>query len=212
MIKYLNLITEFVNSKKRVALFYVIVFLFSLNLIPNKGNAQTLMGLDRLNFWLTASQGVTLGIDSNVLSWENLVDLSDSSLQSTVLKQPVLITQDSTLNNQPVIFFDGTDDELMNLNGHDFGALYVIAKWNGPETVFPTFNGMIARLSVSSTSTRYLFIGQNASTNLFTTTPWGSGGTSVNNQPSISLAPFNEYKLIYGETSTPVSLNDLLIG
>jgi PKD repeat protein len=174
-------------------------------------NFTNIANLPDINLWLSASNGSVYDVDSSLLYWQNIINPADSAFQATTSKQPKWIESDTILNNQPVIYFDGADDQLVNLNYHKFGAMYVIAKWNGGETVFPTYNGILARYS--SGDFPYFFIGNAGTSDLYVSgTPWGSSGIFVNQVQKKSFAPINQYKLIYGQTNSPANFNDFLFG
>jgi len=191
-----------------------ILNLIWLLLITTNLSAQSINDLDRVSMWFSASQGVELQGDSSVLSWRDIRVAADSSFQVDTLKQPKLIAYDSLLNNQPIIYFDGVSDQLINLYDHDFAAMYIVSRWSGNETTFPTFNGLIARYADPTASFKHILIGNGGSSNIYTasTVPWLNSGIYVNNQLTRDYSPLNQFKMIYAQSDSSAHYNDLLIG
>jgi len=164
-----------------------------------------------INLWLKASEGIVKDSINNILAWKNIINPNDSAFQNDFAKQPDFINGDPQIFNQPAIYFNGINDKLVNTNYHKFGSMFIISKWDGTETTFPTYNGIMAKYS--SADFIYLFIGNSGTSELYPGgNPWGATGIFVNQNQTLEFSPLNQYKIIYGKTTTPANFDDFLIG
>ncbi len=174
-------------------------------------NAQSVTNIDDLAVWYSA--------DSVHITTDNYVDtLYDKSgnerhaTQSTKSKQPQLcVCQD--LNNRCVLYFNGTSDQLVCQNDTKLGAMFVVTRWNGEETLFPTYNGFISTYTKSIYT--YIFTG-NANTSGIRSSAnnqvfWDNNEIYINNKQTTDFSPINQFKIAYGQKQEPGTCN-LLIG
>jgi PKD repeat protein len=105
-------------------LFFLFKTSFSQNILPNQ--------IPNIILWLDASNGVQQ-IANSVSQWNDQSGNSFHLTQSTLSARPVLTNSESTLNNKPVVKFDGTND-FMSV---DFGQSFV-----APNTYFLIHNNV----------------------------------------------------------------------
>jgi PKD repeat protein len=90
------------------------------------------------------ADSVILGTGQNVTQWKDLSINNYQVLQSNVGNQPILTPSIVTLNNKPVISFDGSDDYFYINANVTLGTVFIVSRWVGPETNFPDNSGLIS--------------------------------------------------------------------
>src|SRR3989339_82408 len=167
--------------------------------------------LPGINTWLAADNYVEVDGSNSVSAWENAVDITDSLFQMADGLRPLMINQNVLINNKPSLKFDGINDLLLNNNNHTFGAAFIVSRWSGTEITFPGYNGLMAANSVLSPPFPYIFIGNQGTTNMYVNEPW-QGNILVNNTIPNNYAPLDQFKILYGESSSPQSLPGFIVG
>ncbi len=171
-----------------------------------------LKNVPNINLWLSASKGVKLDANGNVESWYNLVNLKDSTFQINENKRPKFIEHDTSINNQPTIYFDGASTELINNNNITFGAMYILVQWTGDKEKFGRKNGIIAHHK-GSYDKYFIFVGGEYNTILHGDMPWNKyHDIFINKKQTYDYSPMDNYKVLYGETNSPAHYDDYVIG
>jgi PKD repeat protein len=152
------------------------------------------------SLWFSADSGVVIS-NGKISQWKDLSIYANHANQATTTDQPILSLSSATINNKPVINFDGVNDNFIISNQAKIGSMYVVANWGTSATIFPSYNTLIG--SYITHAKPFILMGsQNSSvfnTNI-TDVPFASN-LKINNVSSISFAPLNNFKIIEGEAT-----------
>ena len=161
--------------------------------------------LSGLQLWLKPEIGIQLQ-DTTINVWEDQSENSKHAYQNTNNYQPIL--SDNSLNNYQGIRFDGTDDHLFIDSSLSIGSMYLITKWNGNDTIFPGYNGLITEQS--GTTPSILIVGVHGTSNLIQ----GFFGENlyINKDQSLNFSPLQNWKIISGDNDETRMFANLVLG
>ncbi|NOZ47312.1 MAG: PKD domain-containing protein [Chlorobi bacterium] len=160
-----------------------------------------------LKVWLRADGGLVKN-DSLISVWNDQSGNVNSAFQTAdVEKQPYQIER--ALNNNPVIHFDGVNDYLEIDSAIKTGSVFIVANWTGNQNQFPLYYGLLT--GKSSSNSDILFLGNAGTKNLVSYGFFGSN-IYINNEQTLDFSPLGNYKLIYGQSSSPSEFEGLYIG
>lgn len=165
----------------------------------------TIFSINGLSLILSADSGVLLDGNNKVSKWINLADTTNSAVQSAATSRPTLITNSIGIKPSAAIRLDGIDDMMEINSSFSTSDYFVIANWGGPQSKFPSYNGLLAG------KTGYYFIIGNpvgAGTSFLINSPL----FSINNKVSNDFFPLNETKLISSKSTSSTTRTDMLIG
>jgi PKD repeat protein len=121
-------------KSKYFRLFQLVLFLSVVLLISTTVQGQIAPNhISNLSLWLRADTLLQLS-GSSVTEWDDCSGNGQNVLQATAAFQPTVISSVSSLNNNPVVRFDGVDDYLDGLDQHDLGThsntIYIVGRCN----------------------------------------------------------------------------------
>ncbi|NVO02169.1 MAG: PKD domain-containing protein [Bacteroidetes bacterium] len=149
--------------------------------------------ISNLQLWFAADSGITKDGFGKVSQWTDLSGNNNDAIQPSSSQQPLYFSND--LNQKPSVRFDGSDDLLSVNNFIPLKSIYIIANWNGNETVFPNYCSLLDRKTYSG-GWGYLFMAEGNTSNFYQ----GLFGANINinSQNNLNFSPFNNYKIISG--------------
>lgn len=164
-----------------------------------------IFSISGLSLILSADSGVLLDANNKVAKWLNLADTANSAVQSVASSRPTLVTNSVGIKPSAAIRLDGIDDMMEINSSFSTSDYFVIANWGGPQSKFPSYNGLLAG------KTGYYFIIGNpvgAGTSFLINSPL----FSINNKVSNDFSPLNQTKLISSKSTSSTTRTDMLIG
>lgn len=173
---------------------------------PSKISVVDVFSLSGMSLFLRADSEVVMDGLNHVSEWKNLVDTSQSAVQLTAGFQPTFVSSIDSINFQPAINLDGTDDILEINTPTAIAELFVFSNWDGGGSQFPDFNGII-----TGKTANIAFIGTGSQTTLFQFGVFATN-TFVNNIQTLDYAPINKFKILGGRRNSSVTFPDMQIG
>lgn len=164
-----------------------------------------IFSISGLSLILSADSGVLLDANNKVAKWLNLADTANSAVQPAASSRPTLVTNSVGIKPSAAIRLDGIDDMMEINSSFSTSDYFVIANWGGPQSKFPSYNGLLAG------KTGYYFIIGNpvgAGTSFLINSPL----FSINNKVSNDFSPLNQTKLITSKSTSSTTRTDMLIG
>lgn len=164
-----------------------------------------IFSISGLSLILSADSGVLLDANNKVAKWLNLADTANSAVQPAASSRPTLFTNSVGIKPSAAIRLDGIDDMMEINSSFSTSDYFVIANWGGPQSKFPSYNGLLAG------KTGYYFIIGNpvgAGTSFLINSPL----FSINNKVSNDFSPLNQTKLITSKSTSSTTRTDMLIG
>lgn len=164
-----------------------------------------IFSISGLSLILSADSGVLLDANNKVAKWLNLADTANSAVQLAASSRPTLVTNSVGIKPSAAIRLDGIDDMMEINSSFSTSDYFVIANWGGPQSKFPSYNGLLAG------KTGYYFIIGNpvgAGTSFLINSPL----FSINNKVSNDFSPLNQTKLISSKSTSSTTRTDMLIG
>lgn len=165
---------------------------------------SNIRNLPGLSLMLMADVGVELDANNKVSKWTNLIDTSNSAVQSLTASRPILATNTSGVKSTPAIRLDGVDDMLEINSPFSIADYFVVANWGGTQTLFPSYNGLI-----SGKSNYFLLIGNPPQGSRFLL---NSPSLFINNKATNNFAPLQKSKLIFFKSNSSAMAPNMLIG
>jgi|GEM_PF-1313046 len=147
--------------------------------------------LNDLSLYLRSDTGITLDAANKVSEWKNLAD-TNKAVQGLSSARPSIINNIGSILLQSAVNFDGFDDFLSINSGADVGEFFVFLNWDGTQSTFPNFNGVI-----TSQSSLFLLIangsgGSNSTFNNNSLFP----DTYINQLNTRDFSPLNTFKIV----------------
>jgi len=170
-------------------------------------NLFTPTDLENCNLWVLADSGLVIN-SGLVEGWQDFSGQNNSLIQPTPANKPIL-TSFSDIESDAVLF-DGVNDFLTLPGNITIGSTFIISNWNSASLTFPNFNGLLS----SQVSSSFLFVGNQATSNLFgpTSANYFSNNVFINTISTLNLAPLPRFKIFEGVANSVGAINNLLIG
>jgi hypothetical protein len=189
------------------------VSIIGLLLVNQRANCQinspNQFDTTNVAFWFIADS-ISAADGDKVSEWYSYTNNIFAS-QTSDDRKPILSAGIQELNNHNALYFDGINDNFLLSSDVSIQSLYIIVNWDGVQTTFPDFKGVINKSSFDHVP-YYLVLGNKAGSTFYT-----GGGTFFEDSIFVNggenlFSPLLQYKLITGFTSNVENFAQLQIG